>query len=229
MTRKYDYRMQVITIDEAMELLGYNDLVRFVGDVDKHLPTHSIPDSTVDMYSMSELKQFASSIGKEIAIPDEWKERCLCIEEERKREEKTEEVEKRLDHPYMEGHKCLESCSHRDDYGFCKQGDFCTKYSVDFSKKTVVEKIKEEHEIEYSTPEAKPIATLTAVEDVLFQQLLRLADTSKSDRQKEEERRNATVMASTAKVIVSSLDLKLRTYSMMAVSGIDRKALEKLV
>ena len=228
MAKKYDYQMKVITIDEAMELLGYNDLVRFVGDVDKYLPTLSIPDSTVDMYSMSEITAMATSLGKEVSIPDEIKNRCIVEEIEKKHEIPEEHaVQKRLEHPYMEGSKCLENCSHRDEYGFCKNGDNCIKYGINY----VTERPLNEPRVEVNSypPTDSQRVTLMDIQNVLGAQIMALADPNLTDVQREAVSKNALTIASVSKTFMNGIDLSLRSYGLMAVKGVDKNKVRRLI
>ena len=45
MAKKFDYQKNVITIDEAMEMLGFSNVDKFVSIVDKHIPSHKIDRS----------------------------------------------------------------------------------------------------------------------------------------------------------------------------------------
>ena len=55
MAKKFDYQKSVITIDEAMEMLGFSNVDKFVSAVDKHIPSHKI-NGDMDMYSISEVR-----------------------------------------------------------------------------------------------------------------------------------------------------------------------------
>ena len=89
MAKKFDYNKKIITIDEAMEMLGFSNVDKFVSTVDKHIPYHKI-DGDIDMYSISEVRSLAKSLEKELFIPDEIKERCVMFEKDIPPEKKEE-------------------------------------------------------------------------------------------------------------------------------------------
>ena len=135
MAKKFDYQKNVITRDEAMEMLGFSNVDKFVSTVDKHIPSHKI-DGDLDMYSISEVRSLAKALEKELFIPDEIKERCVIFEMDIPTEKKEEEqIKRRIEHPYMEGVKCLENCFHKDEYGICKCGSKCVVYDVELAPK----------------------------------------------------------------------------------------------
>ena len=89
MTKKFDYQKNIITIDEAMEMLGFSNADKFVSAVDKHIPSHKI-NGDIDMFSISEVRSLAKSLEKELFIPDEIKERCVMFEKDIPPEKKEE-------------------------------------------------------------------------------------------------------------------------------------------
>ena len=208
MAKKYDYQMKAITIDEAMEILGYTSVDRFVIDLDKHLPSHAFTEGEVDIYSMSEVTAMASSIGKEVSIPDEIKSRCIVEEIEKKNEIPEEHaVQKRLEHPYMEDGKCLEHCGSRDDYGFCKYGDRCPRYNVsNITGLPIVEDVEPD---EVSKDNSSSITALE-INSILGKVLRDMVDEKKSTKEHDRVMRDSLAVASVAKIALGSIDITMK-------------------
>ena len=130
MAKKYDYQLKIITPSEAMEIMGFTNSENFVSAISRHLPSRKSQDNE-EMFSISDIKSMAKSMNKEISIPEKIKDRCIVYEQEIPTKSKEEEpIKRRLEHPYMEGVKCLENCFHKDDYGICKCGSRCEVYDV---------------------------------------------------------------------------------------------------
>lgn len=239
MTKKYDYQLPVVKTDEAMELLGYTTFENFKEVASKYAPNHVEISPNEMMFSVMEIKAIATGIDKVCFIPDEIKERCLVVETEVERimREGEEEVQKRLEHPYMEDHKCLEPCDKRDNYGYCKAGDYCPKYGVNTATNNgVVKKVndeikrnEEEIRLAKENVTVKQRTNITDVQDILMGQLHRLVDPTLTQKERENEMRTAMVVSNVSKNIISSFDLQLRGYGLMAVDHVDRKGIKALL
>lgn len=241
MAKKFNYQMKTITIDEAMEILGFTNVDKFVAAVDKHLPTHSI-DGEVDMYSISEVNAMAKSMDKEISIPSDIKQRCVEYEQDvpkNKTEEET--IKRRLDHPYMEGSKCIENCFHKDEYGFCKAGDRCIIYDVNTApEKNSVAVMRENiatkkaNEFEQKRQAAENVyndgtAKISAVQDILMKQLYAMTAPDLTMEERESAIKTGLAVSNVSKTVLTSFGLQLHSFELAAQYGIDKKGIKKLI
>lgn len=239
MTKKYDYRMHVITKDEAMEFLGFTNEDKLMGCAVKYAGTYvGGVDGSPVMFSYTEVKAMASAIGREVFIPDEVKARCIFGEvDERKPADEGHEPMKRLEHPFMEDHKCLENCEKRDSYGFCRNGDHCTRYNVNTStSNNVIRRVNEESAMnrdsiraERANVEAMQNSTITEVQDIMMWELRRLVNEDCTDKELDRECKRTNAISNLSKNMLMSMDLKLRGYSLMTVGGIDGKGIKSLL
>lgn len=241
MAKKFDYQMKTITIDEAMEILGFANVGSFVVAQAKHLPSHEI-SGEVDMFSMAEIRSMANALGRVAEIPDEIRSRSIMYEEDIPVVEKEEEPPaKRLEHPYMEGPKCLESCFHKDDYGFCKCGSKCIVYDVELApQKTVVEVVNDRIERERAMAYEKKrevaenvysdgSAKISAVQDILMKQLYAMTAPNLTQDEREVAIKTGLAVSNVSKTVLTSFGLQMHSFELATMYGIDKKGVKKLI
>ena len=241
MAKKFDYQKSVITIDEAMEMLGFSNVDKFVSAVDKHIPSHKI-NGDMDMYSISEVRSLAKALEKELFIPDEIKERCVMFEMDIPPEKKEEEpIKRRIEHPFMEGVKCLENCYHKDNYGICKCGSKCVVYDVELAPKedvpTRVNKtiqLKRADEFKQNQKIAQSIyedgtAKISAVQDILMKQLYAMTAPNLTQDERDAAIKTGLAVSNVSKTVLTSFGLQLQSFELASQYGIDKKGVKKLI
>lgn len=241
MAKKFDYQKNVITIDEAMEMLGFSNVDKFVSSVDRHIPSHKI-NGDMDMYSISEVRSLAKALEKELFIPDEIKERCVMFEMDIPLEKKEEEpIKRRIEHPYMEGVKCLENCYHKDDYGICKCGSKCVVYDVELAPKedvpTKINKtieLKRADEFRQNQKIAQSIyedgtAEISAVQDILMKQLYAMTDPNLTQDERDAAIKTGLAVSNVSKTVLTSFGLQLQSFEFASQYGIDKKGVKRLI
>ena len=241
MAKKFDYQKSVITIDEAMEMLGFSNVDKFVSTIDKHIPSHKI-NGDMDMYSISEVRSLAKALEKELFIPDEIKERCVMFEMDIPPEKKEEEsIKRRIEHPYMEGVKCLENCYHKDDYGICKCGSKCVVYDVELAPKedvpTRVNKtieLKRADEFKQNQKIAQSIyedgtAKISAVQDILMKQLYAMTAPNLTQDERDAAIKTGLAVSNVSKTVLTSFGLQLQSFELASQYGIDKKGVKRLI
>lgn len=241
MAKKFDYQKSVITIDEAMEMLGFSNVDKFVSAIDKHIPSHKI-NGDMDMYSISEVRSLAKALEKELFIPDEIKERCVMFEMDIPPEKKEEEpIKRRIEHPYMEGVKCLENCYHKDDYGICKCGSKCVVYDVELAPKedvpTRVNKtieLKRADEFKQNQKIAQSIyedvtAKISVVQDILMKQLYAMTAPNLTQDERDAAIKTGLAVSNVSKTVLTSFGLQLQSFELASQYGIDKKGVKRLI
>ena len=241
MAKKFDYQKSVITIDEAMEMLGFSNVDKFVSAVDKHIPSHKI-NGDMDMYSISEVRSLAKALEKELFIPDDIKERCVMFEMDIPPEKKEEEpIKRRIEHPFMEGVKCLENCYHKDNYGICKCGSKCVVYDVELAPKedvpTRVNKtieLKRADEFKQNQKIAQSIyedgtAKISAVQDILMKQLYAMTAPNLTQDERDAAIKTGLAVSNVSKTVLTSFGLQLQSFELASQYGIDKKGVKKLI
>ena len=241
MAKKFDYQKNVITIDEAMEMLGFSNVDKFVSIVDKHIPSHKI-DGDIDMYSISEVRSLAKALDKELFIPDEVKERCVMFEKDIPPEKKEEEpIKRRIEHPYMEGVKCLENCFHKDEYGICKCSSKCVVYDVELAPKEDVPtrinrtiELKRADEFKQKQEFAQSIyedgtAKISAVQDILMKQLYAMTAPNLTQDERDAAIKTGLAVSNVSKTVLTSFGLQLQSFELASQYGIDKKGVKKLI
>lgn len=242
MTKKYDYKMPVIRMEEAMDILGYVTEDKFIEVAEKYAPNHVQISPNERMFSMSEVKAIATGTNKDINIPDEIKERCLETEIEKpKKVEEPEEPVKRLEHPFMEGSKCLENCFHRDEYGFCKCGDHCIVYEVQTAPtKDIVTRVKENIELSRATSydQKRELAEkvydngsahIAQVQDILMKQLYAMTAPNLTNDERDTAIKTGLAVSSVSKTVLSSFGLQMQAFNLANMYGIDKNGVKKLI
>lgn len=241
MAKKFDYQKNVITIDEAMEMLGFSNVDKFVSSVDRHIPSHKI-NGDMDMYSISEVRSLAKALEKELFIPDEIKERCVMFEMDIPLEKKEEEpIKRRIEHPYMEGVKCLENCYHKDDYGICKCGSKCVVYDVELAPKEDVPtkinrtiELKRADEFKQNQKIAQSIyedgtAKISAVQDILMKQLYAMTAPNLTQDERDAAIKTGLAVSNVSKTVLTSFGLQLQSFEFASQYGIDKKGVKRLI
>lgn len=242
MTRKYDYKMPVVRMEEAMDILGYTTQEKFIDVAVKYAPDHVEISPNERMFSLSEVKAIATGINKDINIPDEIKERCLEteIDKPKKPEEPVEPV-KRLEHPFMEGTKCLEQCFHRDEYGFCKCGDHCIIYDVAIApQKGVVARVNDELEVSRANTYEKKrqlaervyengSAHIAQVQDILMKQLYAMTAPNLTQDERDTAIKTGLAVSNVSKTVLSSFGLQMQAFNLANMYGIDKNGVKKLI
>ena len=241
MAKKFDYQKSVITIDEAMEMLGFSNVDKFVSAVDKHIPSHKI-NGDMDMYSISEVRSLAKALEKELFIPDDIKERCVMFEMDIPPEKKEEEpIKRRIEHPFMEGVKCLENCYHKDDYGICKCGSKCVVYDVELAPKEDVPtrinktiELKRADEFKQNQKIAQSIyedgtAKISAVQDILMKQLYTMTAPNLTQDERDAAIKTGLAVSNVSKTVLTSFGLQLQSFELASQYGIDKKGVKKLI
>ena len=241
MAKKFDYQKSVITIDEAMEMLGFSNVDKFVSAVDKHIPSHKI-NGDMDMYSISEVRSLAKALEKELFIPDEIKERCVMFEMDIPPEKKEEEpIKRRIEHPFMEGVKCLENCYHKDNYGICKCGSKCVVYDVELAPKEDVPtkvtrtiELKRADEFKQNQKIAQSIyedgtAKISAVQDILMKQLYAMTAPNLTQDERDAAIKTGLAVSNVSKTVLTSFGLQLQSFELASQYGIDKKGVKRLI
>ena len=241
MAKKFDYQKNVITINEAMEMLGFSNVDKFVSAVDRHIPSHKI-NGDMDMYSISEVRSLAKVLEKELFIPDEIKERSVMFEMDIPPEKKEEEpIKRRIEHPYMEGVKCLENCYHKDDYGICKCGSKCVVYDVELAPKedvpTRVNKtieLKRADEFKQNQKIAQSIyedgtAKISAVQDILMKQLYAMTAPNLTQDERDAAIKTGLAVSNVSKTVLTSFGLQLQSFELASQYGIDKKGVKRSI
>lgn len=241
MAKKFDYQKNVITIDEAMEMLGFSNVDKFVSAVDKHIPSHKI-NGDMDMYSISEVRSLAKALEKELFIPDEIKERCVMFEMDIPLEKKEEEpIKRRIEHPYMEGVKCLENCYHKDDYGICKCGSKCVVYDVELAPKEDVPtrinktiELKRADEFKQNQKIAQSIyedgtAKISAVQDILMKQLYAMTAPNLTQDERDAAIKTGLAVSNVSRTVLTSFGLQLQSFEFASQYGISKKGVKRLI
>ena len=241
MAKKFDYQKSVITINEAMEMLGFSNVDKFVSAIDKHIPSHKI-NGDMDMYSISEVRSLAKALEKELFIPDDIKERCVMFEMDIPPEKKEEEpIKRRIEHPHMEGVKCLENCYHKDDYGICKCGSKCVVYDVELAPKedvpTRVNKtieLKRADEFKQNQKIAQSIyedgtAKISAVQDILMKQLYAMTAPNLTQDERDAAIKTGLAVSNVSKTVLTSFGLQLQSFELVSQYGIDKKGVKRLI
>ena len=241
MAKKFNYQIKTVTIEEAMEMLGFASVDSFVSALERHLPSHKI-EGEVDMYSLSEVNAMASSLGRDISIPSEIKQRCVEYEQDVPANKTEEEgVKRRLDHPYMEGSKCIENCFHKDEYGFCKAGDRCIIYDVNTApEKNSVAVMRENiatkkaNEFEQKRQAAENVyndgtAKISAVQDILMKQLYAMTAPDLTMEERESAIKTGLAVSNVSKTVLTSFGLQLHSFELAAQYGIDKKGIKRLI
>ena len=241
MAKKYDYQLKIITPSEAMEIMGFTNSENFVSAISRHLPSRKSQDNE-EMFSISDIKSMAKSMDKEISIPEEIKDRCIVYEQEIPTKSKEEEpIKRRLEHPYMEGVKCLENCFHKDEYGICKCSSKCVVYDVELAPKEDVPtrinktiELKRADEFKQKQEFAQSIyedgtAKISAVQDILMKQLYAMTAPNLTQDERDAAIKTGLAVSNVSKTVLTSFGLQLQSFELASQYGIDKKGVKRLI
>ena len=241
MAKKYDYQLKILTPSEAMEIMGFTNSENFVSAISRHLPSRKSQDNE-EMFSISDIKSMAKSMDKEISIPEEIKDRCIVYEQEIPTKSKEEEpIKRRLEHPYMEGVKCLENCFHKDDYGICKCGSRCEVYDVQIAPEedtaTKINRsieVKRANEFQRKREAAQNVyndgsAKISAVQDILMKQLYAMTAPDLTQDERESAIKTGIAVSNVSKTVLTSFSLQMHSFELATMYGIDKNGVKKLI